>query len=184
MGRQRSGGQRGEHLSRRCGASGCCCKGETESRGRSGGCLSGRRCTAHRRDHPSPVGIHSRPEEGAAGQQDLWQPLPAPSLPTVSPRLGRRQRLPSEDVTGVRAGAGGELRDPAASLLGPHHVHGLQQVVEARGGAQSPGAIADAVGVASRALLGDRDALGRFAAGRRGSAARGARAGARRAGWA
>lgn len=133
---------------------------------------------------PQPCG-HRLPAWGRSS----WAARPAatssvPSLPTVSPRLGRRRHLPSKDVTGVRAGAGGELGDPAASLLGPHHVHRLQQVVEARGGAQSPGAVADAVGVASRALLGDGDALGRFAAGRGGSAARGARAGARRAGWA
>lgn len=63
-------------------------------------------------------------------------------------------------------------------------MHGLQQIVEARGGAESPGAVEDAVRLASRALLGDGNALRCFAAGQGGSAARGAQAGARGSRWA
>lgn len=111
------------------------------------------------------------------------RPTPLPS-PSSARDWDTRRHLPSKDVTGVRAGARGEQGDPAAPLLGPHHVHGLQQIVEARGGAESPRTVGDAVRLAGRALPGDSDALGCFAAGRGGSAARGARAGARGSGWA
>ena len=184
-GSQRSGRQRGEHPSRRCGASGCCCKRETESRRRSAGLFSWEAMHSPPQRPRQPGGASTPSLRKEVLDSGTWgnHPVPLPS-PSSARDGDTRRHLPSKDVTGVRAGARGEQGDPAAPLLGPHHMHRLQQIVEARGGAESPGAVGDAVHLASHALLGDSDALRCFAAGRGGSAARGTRAGARGSRWA
>lgn len=138
------------------------------------------------RDHtPALLGVSSHPEvgKGLRTQDSGTSPVP---LPPPSPAQARTVGLcsPPKDVAGVRAGAHGELRDPAGPLLSPHHVHGLQQVVKARRGAECAGAVGDAVLLAGCAVQGHGDALRGFAAVLEASPARGGQPGALGPCWA